>query len=88
MLEEYRNEIDRIDRGILSLLSDRMVVVEKIGKYKKVVGKGVVDMDRYAKMVAVRENLANEFGLDVEMSKDLFAVVHNYSIKRQKKLEK
>jgi chorismate mutase len=34
-LEEYREEIDRINREIAELISERMEVVEKVGEYKK-----------------------------------------------------
>lgn len=34
-LEEYREDIDRINREIAELISERMEVVEKVGEYKK-----------------------------------------------------
>ena len=34
-LEEYRQEIDRINKEIAELIAERMDVVEKVGEYKK-----------------------------------------------------
>lgn len=34
-LEEYREEIDRINYDLAELIAERMDVVEKVGEYKK-----------------------------------------------------
>ena len=42
-LEEYRNEIDRIDRELIEKLEERMRVAEKIAAYKKENGSRIFD---------------------------------------------
>ncbi len=45
-LEAFRRKIDRIDDGIVSLLSRRMAAAEEIGRLKRKHGLGVTDLER------------------------------------------
>jgi chorismate mutase-like protein len=46
MLDEYRGEIDKIDREILILLNARTMVVEKIGEVKRAMNMPVYEPRR------------------------------------------
>lgn len=45
-LEDWRNEIDRIDSDVLSLLQRRIEIVEEIGKVKAGAGLPLIDKER------------------------------------------
>lgn len=45
-LEDWRNEIDRIDLEIVNLLQRRISIVEEIGKVKAKLGLPLVDLER------------------------------------------
>lgn len=45
-LEEYRDQIDKIDTALLELLSKRFKVVQKVGEYKKENNLPVIDRSR------------------------------------------
>lgn len=45
-LEDWRNEIDRIDLEIVNLLQRRIGIVEEIGKVKAKIGLPLVDIKR------------------------------------------
>ena len=45
-LEQYREEIDRINKDIAELIAERMDVVEKVGEYKKENGIEIKDEGR------------------------------------------
>jgi chorismate mutase len=45
-LEEYRQQIDDVDRRIVALLNERILVVENIGRIKREVGLPVYEPKR------------------------------------------
>lgn len=51
MLNEYRKELDRIDDAMLRLFSDRMDVIERIGRYKRENHLAPQDSDREREML-------------------------------------
>jgi chorismate mutase/prephenate dehydratase len=57
-LKEYRGEIDRINREITELISERMDVVEKVGEYKKENNMEIKDEGREE---VVRQQFADIF---------------------------
>lgn len=56
MLDELRNEIDKIDSEIINLLQDRMQIVINIAKYKKENGIPVFDKERENEVI--KKNLS------------------------------
>ncbi|MFB6158301.1 MAG: chorismate mutase [Candidatus Nanohalobium sp.] len=57
-LDEYREEIDRINREIAELIGERMDVVQKVGEYKKEHGMDIKDEGREE---TVKEQFADVF---------------------------
>ena len=45
-LEDYREEIDRVNRDVVDAVSRRMNIVEEIGEYKKQNGMEIKDEGR------------------------------------------
>ncbi len=81
-LEEYRNEIDRIDAEIVRLYEERMEVSEKVALDKIQSGKNVYDPEREkAKLEAIRNMTKNEFNSFGAV--ELFSEIMAMSRKRQ-----
>ena len=78
-LDNYRVEIDDIDRELVSLIDKRMRVAEKIGSYKKENNLPVLDLTRERKKLDKITDMATEdmasytrllYNLIMDMSKD------------------
>ncbi len=81
-LEEYRKEIDDIDRQLVELYERRMAVSEKVAAYKIGTGKRVLDPERerqkLASVEALTHNSFNRHGV-----KELFEQIMAMSRKKQ-----
>ncbi|MFC2150937.1 chorismate mutase [Bacteroidota bacterium] len=83
MLETLRSQIDSIDQQMLELLSQRMNVVEEIGKYKSKNDVTILQLRRWEKIVSTRLKLGKSLGLTEDFIKKLLQLVHKESIQRQ-----
>ena len=70
-----RAEIDEIDHKILTLLSQRNEVVERVAEVKKRTGFGIRDFVREASLLEDRGNRATQVGLRSEVIESLFRVI-------------
>ena len=62
-IENYRAEIDSIDKELVELFVKRMNVAKEIAQFKKESGKAVCDTERERKLLAkVEESAGEEFG--------------------------
>ncbi len=60
-LDEYRKQIDEIDKALVKLFAERMHVAENIANYKREKGLPVLDSTREkAKILEVREMVPDE----------------------------
>lgn len=57
MLDKYRDEIDSLDREIISLLDKRFEVTEKVGNYKKENNIPVLNQNREAAIITKLKQL-------------------------------
>ena len=81
MLDQLRQEIDRIDDGIKDLFTERMNCVEKIAAYKGAEGISVYDGGREREIIArLTAGCGDELG---EYIKTLFNVVFDISKAKQ-----
>lgn len=83
ILETLRNKIDSIDQQMLELLSQRMKVVEEIGKYKSKNEVTIFQLRRWEKIVSTRVKLGLKIGLTEDFIKKLLQLVHKESIQKQ-----
>ena len=83
VLQNLRKEIDVIDDELLKIIAKRMNVSEKIGEFKKEHKVTVLQMDRWSKVLKDNINKGVDLGLDEEMTKEIFEIIHKGSIKRQ-----
>jgi len=84
-LEQFRLSIDSIDYQLLELLSKRMDIVKKIGKYKNQKNISIFQLDRWRKIRETRSKAGKELNLDKDFVKQIIQLVHNESINVQSK---
>jgi chorismate mutase len=68
---------------MLELLSQRMNVVEEIGKYKSKNEVTILQLRRWEKIMSTRIKLGKSLGLTEDFIKKLLQLVHKESIQRQ-----
>jgi len=86
ILEDIRQQIDEVDRGLLEVLSRRMHLVEKIGSYKKQNNVAAFQLERWQEILSSRPNWAKVFQLNPEVVTELFRIIHQESIRKQTEL--
>lgn len=59
-LEQYRQEIDRIDGELVKLFLERMAVTGKVGEYKQRAGIPVLDAGREQQVIAAKTALTDD----------------------------
>ena len=87
-LEELRSEIDHTDAELLEILSKRMQIIEKIGRYKKLHNITAFQIKRWNE---VRERFIRKGtlkGMDKEFLINLLETIHKESIRRQSEIFK
>ena len=78
-----RRQIDQIDDELLSLLSQRMMVSDKIGTYKREHNMSVVQTTRYTALINRLGDAAQSLGLAPDFVAALFETIHEESVRRQ-----
>ncbi|MBN2891946.1 MAG: bifunctional 3-deoxy-7-phosphoheptulonate synthase/chorismate mutase type II [Bacteroidales bacterium] len=84
-LQNWRFQIDSLDFQMLELLSKRMEIVEKMGKYKEERNMSVFQLERWKEIRATRIKAGEELGLDSDFVKKILQIIHNQSIIAQSK---
>lgn len=84
-LEELRREIDKRDDELLSILSARFELAEKIGLLKKAEGITVLQNKRYQEIIDRITRKGMDLNLDKNFLETLYEIIHLESIKTQKK---
>ncbi len=74
-LQEYRKEINKIDKELLKLLKNRLDVVIKIGEYKKKNNLPIVDKKREKELIQYLEVEAEKIGLRKTVIKKIWLVL-------------
>lgn len=87
-LDSLREKIDTIDARILRLLSQRMKLVLKVGSFKNQHGITPLDKNRWQKVLDSKLLLAQEFGLDTEMVRDIYERIHKAALKLEASFQK
>ena len=84
-LEKLRRQIDNIDKKILILLAKRMDIVKKIGKFKKENNISPLDKKRWDKVLDLSLSHANSLKLSKEFVKNIYSLIHKYSVELQRR---
>lgn len=71
-VERAREEIERVDRQLVTLIAERTRVAREIGRAKRAAGMTTLDPAREAAVVRRAGELARELGLDDEVVRRIF----------------
>lgn len=71
-MKQIRQQIDGIDKEIIKLLSKRMKLAVKLGKFKKKEGLPVLDKKREEEMLKKLQKQAKKLGLDPKSVSKLY----------------
>lgn len=85
-LEDYRREIDHVNREIVDAISRRMNVVEEVGAYKKSNGMDIVDEEREEEVKQQFEKLFEEEELPKERGRELAELLIDIALEKEGEL--
>lgn len=85
-LQHWRNEIDTIDAEILEYIAQRIEIVKKVGEYKKENNMPFLDATRRDQILENKMKLAKEKDLCPDLTKNLYTLLHDYSLSIEEKL--
>lgn len=78
-LEEYRREIENIDKQILQLIARRLKVAAKIGEIKIKMGKALTDEKREEKVRQYWYEYARNFGVPDSFVDNVLPIIFSYT---------
>ena len=85
-LNNLRAQINVLDKQLIDLLSDRMDVVENIGKVKKESNVAILQRSRWSEVMQGMVNEGNQHGLSQDFIEKIFKSIHQESIDHQEKI--
>ena len=85
-LKEFRENIDLLDRKIVSILSNRKKIVKQIAHFKKENKITIFQLERWFEILRLRKEDAVDFGMNKKMIAEIFELIHKYSILTQTKI--
>lgn len=74
-LQEYRAEIDEIDKNLVKILSERFKITAKIGDYKWKHNLPPADRQREKEMFSERARWAKKLGIDQKLIIGIFKAI-------------
>lgn len=85
-INEVRNEIDNIDKAIISLLSQRFEYVKEVVKYKDNTSEAIEASGRKATVFRERREWAEQAGLCPDVIESIYKQLVQYFIDEEKKI--
>lgn len=85
-ISEVRNEIDKIDREIIRLLSARFGYVREVVKYKENTHTAIEASTRRQEVMQTRRQWAEAAGLSPDVVEDVYDRLVQYFIDEEKKM--
>ena len=86
LISEQRVMLDELDVKVVELLEKRMKIVDELGHIKANNSASIFQMERWFDLLKQRGDQANDLGLNQEFIKDLFQIIHKYSVEHQTKI--
>ncbi len=84
-LENFRTELDEIDKNLIDSLSMRFKLIEKIWKYKKKNNITPLQQDRWQQVLDSRKAYWKEKEIEESFIEDVWNKIHEYSLDIEKK---
>lgn len=85
-LEEYRKQIDRINKDIAESIAERMDVVEKVGEYKKENGMEIKDEGREEVVKGQFADIFKERNLPADKGRELAKFLIGMAIEEEEEV--
>ena len=85
-LENWRKQIDALDRELLQILSHRMDIVKKIGAYKKKNRIPPLDEKRWKEVLDSQLSRANIFHLSKDFVLKFYNAIHEYALEIERNI--
>ena len=82
-LENLREDINNIDRDILTKLKDRLNLAKEVAEAKKELGQNIEDKSREEQLRLFHKDNADELDLDYDFVTSLFILIIEESKKAQ-----
>jgi len=82
-LARMRAKIDELDENLLLCLERRQEISEQIGKLKKDNNIAILQSGRWEEVMMNALRRGEELGLDRDFVREIFNLIHGYSISRQ-----
>jgi chorismate mutase len=83
VLENFREKIDQFDKDLIDVIQNRMMIVEEIGKYKKLNNITILQTKRWSEIVKDRIKTGSTKGLSRDFIMKVFTAIHEEAINRQ-----
>ncbi len=87
-LDKYRKQIDDIDRQLITLLHERMVVVENVGVFKKINKIEPLDEARWQEVLSTRLEWAKKLQISEKLIKRIWEIIHTEALRIEKRKSK
>ena len=84
-LDKYRKQIDDIDKQLITLLHERMLVVENVGVFKKINNIEPMDSARWSEVLTSRVAIAKEMGISEHMITEIWNAIHKEALRIEKR---
>ena len=83
-IEILRSQIDMLDDNIIELLAKRMDISAELGRYKAENNIPIFQPERWQKVLDSVSKQASELGLDPSGVQEIFKIIHQMSIDKQR----
>ena len=87
-LNILRKKIDKLDQNIVETLNLRTELVEEIAQFKLENNLTIFQLERWFEILYKRREQAINLEMDPKMVRDIFELIHKYSILIQSKIMK
>lgn len=85
-LKNLRQQIDDLDKQLLTILKERLQTVAEIGKTKKQLKMPALQPKRWQEVIDSRLQIAQKLGLERNFIKQIFNLIHAEALKIERKI--
>lgn len=83
-IDDLRVQIDAIDAELIQVLNRRMQVARRLGKLKMDIEMPSYQIERWNHVLRTRKQIGERYHLEAEFIQQLFSIIHEESINKQK----
>jgi len=85
-IDDFRKQIDLIDDQLINLLAKRLLIVRKVGKWKKQRNLPALDRNRWQKVLTDKMKRVKKLNINPELIKKIYEAIHEEALKIEKNL--